>query len=97
MENTSGLFIKAGLIHVVVGAFLGIAIAINPLLSHPLRFIHIHLSLLGFMIMVVAGEAYHVLPRFRARTLPWPSGMKVQFILQNVGLLGMVSIQGFGS
>jgi hypothetical protein len=95
MDNTPRLFIKAGLIYAVVGALLGITMAINPSLSHPLRFIHIHLNLLGFMTMMVSGVAYHVLPRFSARTLPWPAGMKYQFILQNVGLLGMVAVQSF--
>lgn len=97
MDNTPRLFIKAGLIYAVIGALLGITMAINPSLSHPLRFIHIHLNLLGFMTMMVSGVAYHVLPRFSARTLPWPAGMKYQFILQNVGLLGMVAVQGFSS
>jgi len=95
MDNTPRLFIKAGLIYAVIGALLGITMAINPSLSHPLRFIHIHLNLLGFMTMMVSGVAYHVLPRFSARTLPWPAGMKYQFILQNVGLLGMVAVQSF--
>lgn len=97
MDNTPRLFIKAGLFYAVIGAFLGIAMAVNPSLSHPLRYIHIHLNLLGFMTMMVSGVAYHVLPRFSARTLPWPAGMQYQFILQNVGLLGMVGVQGFSS
>ena len=95
MDNSPRLFIKAGLIYAVIGALLGITMAINPSLSNPLRFIHIHLNLLGFMTMMVSGVAYHVLPRFSARTLPWPGGMKVQFILQNAGLLGMVAVQSF--
>lgn len=95
MDNTPRLFIKAGLIYAVIGALLGITMAINPSLSHSLRFIHIHLNLLGFMTMMVSGVAYHVLPRFSARTLPWPAGMKYQFVLQNVGLLGMVAVQSF--
>lgn len=95
MDNTPRLFIKAGLIYAVIGALLGITMAINPSLSHSLRFIHIHLNLLGFMTMMVSGVAYHVLPRFSARTLPWPAGIKYQFVLQNVGLLGMVAVQGF--
>ncbi|MBC8286867.1 MAG: DUF1858 domain-containing protein [Nitrospinae bacterium] len=95
MDNTPRLFIKAGLIYAVIGALLGITMAINPSLSHSLRFIHIHLNLLGFMTMMVSGVAYHVLPRFSARTLPWPAGMKYQFILQNVGLIGMAVVQGF--
>ena len=96
MDNTPRLFIKAGLIYALIGALLGITLAVNPSLSHPLRFIHIHLNLVGFMTMMVAGVAYHVLPRFSARTLPWPAGMKYHFILQNVGLIGMVAVQSFG-
>lgn len=96
MDNYPRLFIKAGLIYAVIGALLGITMSIDPSLSYPLRFIHIHLNLLGFMSMMVTGVAYHVLPRFSARTLPWPAGMKYQFFLQNTGLLGMVAVQGFG-
>ncbi len=95
MDNTPRLFIKAGLIYGVLGAVLGITMAVDPSLSYPLRFIHIHLNLLGFMTMMISGVAYHVLPRFSARTLPWPAGMKYQFVLQNTGLLGMVMVQGF--
>jgi hypothetical protein len=40
--------------------------------------------------MFIAGVAYHVLPRFTARTMPWPAGVKYHFYLQNVGLLGML-------
>ena len=47
------------------------------------------------MTMIVSGVACHVLPRFSARTLPWPAGMKYSFILKNVGLLGMVAVQSF--
>ena len=42
------------------------------------------------MSMIIAGVAYHVLPRFTARTVPWPKGIKYHFYLQNIGLLGML-------
>lgn len=96
MDNYPRLFIKAGLIYALLGAALGITIAIDPSLGVRLRFVHIHVNLLGFMTMMVAGVAFHVLPRFSARKLPWPAGMKYQFILQNTGLLGMVTVHGSG-
>ena len=34
MDNTPRLFIKAKLIYAVIGALLGITMAINPSLSH---------------------------------------------------------------
>lgn len=46
--------------------------------------------------MMIAGVAYHVLPRFSARTIPWPNGMKYHFYLQNIGLVGMVSTHAAG-
>lgn len=92
MENYPRLFIKAGLVYALLGAILGVAMAIDPSLSGRIRFVHIHLNLLGFMTMFVAGVAFHVLPRFNARPVPWPQGVKYQFYLQNIGLLGMMAL-----
>lgn len=96
MENYPRAFIKTGLIYVLVGALLGILMAVEPALSVRVRFVHIHIMLLGFMTMMIAGVAFHVLPRFSARPLPWPGGMRVQFILQNIGLIGMVAVYAAG-
>ena len=92
MENYPRLFIKASLVYAVIGAVLGMAMAIDPSLSGRIRFVHIHLNLLGFMTMFVAGVAFHVLPRFNARPVPWPEGVKYQFYLQNIGLIGMMAL-----
>ena len=92
MENTPRWFIKAGLIYAVLGAALGMAMAIFPTSAAQMRFVHIHFNLLGFMTMMVTGVAYHVLPRFNARPIPWPEGAKIQFYLQNIGLVGMAAV-----
>jgi hypothetical protein len=97
MENYPRLFIKAGLIYALLGAILGMAMAFDPSLSGRIRFVHIHLNLLGFMTMFVAGVAFHVLPRFNARPVPWPEGVKYQFYLQNIGLLGMMALYAGGA
>jgi len=96
MENYPRLFIKASLIYALIGAVLGMAMAIDPSLSGKIRFVHIHLNLLGFMVMFVAGVAFHVLPRFNARPVPWPAGVKYQFYLQNTGLIGMMALHATG-
>ena len=96
MENYPRLFIKASLIYALIGAVLGMAMAIDPSLSGKIRFVHIHLNLLGFMVMFVAGVAFHVLPRFNARPVPWPAGVKYQFYLQNTGLIGMIALHATG-
>lgn len=96
MENYPRLFIKASLIYALLGAILGMAMAMDPSLSGKIRFVHIHLNLLGFMMMFVAGVAFHVLPRFNARPVPWPEGVKYQFYLQNIGLVGMMVLSAGG-
>jgi len=96
MENYPRLFIKAGLVYALLGAILGMAMAIEPSFAGRVRFIHIHLNLLGFMTMMVAGVAFHVLPRFNARPVPWPEGVKYQFYLQNTGLVGMMVLHAGG-
>ncbi|MCH8157571.1 MAG: DUF1858 domain-containing protein, partial [Nitrospinae bacterium] len=96
MEIYPKRFIQAGLIYIVIGTILGVAIGIEPSLGARLRFVHIHINLLGFLTMVVAGVAYHVLPRFSARALPWPDGVKYHFYLQNIGLIGMATSHAAG-
>jgi len=96
MENYPRLFIKASLVYALIAAILGVAMAIDPSLSGSIRFVHIHLNLLGFMTMFVAGVAFHVLPRFNARPVPWPEGVKYQFYLQNTGLVGMLALHAGG-
>jgi hypothetical protein len=96
VENYPKRFIQAGLIYILMGVLLGVAMSIDPTLSARMRFVHIHINLLGFMTMMIAGVAYHVLPRFSARTIPWPNGMKYHFYLQNIGLVGMVSTHAAG-
>ena len=96
MENYPKRFIQAGLIYITVGVLLGVVISIEPTLGARMRFVHIHINLLGFMVMMIAGVAYHVLPRFSARTIPWPNGVKYHFYLQNIGLIGMVTTHAAG-
>ena len=90
MERYTRLFIQTALIYLLIGVILGVVIGTDPMLAVRFRFVHIHLNLLGFMVMIIAGVAYHVLPRFTARTMPWPAGVKYHFYLQNIGLLGML-------
>lgn len=91
MEKYAKLFTRTALGYLFIGVLLGVAVGINPAWSSRLRFVHIHLNLLGFMIMMIAGVAYHVLPRFNARPVPWPDGVKYHYILQNIGLIGMLT------
>lgn len=96
MEQYPRLFIKAGLVYALFGAILGMGMALDPGMGARIRFVHIHFNLLGFLTMMVAGVAFHVLPRFNARPVPWPQGVKYQFYLQNIGLVGMAAVHASG-
>ena len=91
MEIYAKRFTKMALIYLALGVVMGMVIGSQPQWSERLRFVHIHLNLLGFMTMFIAGVAYHVLPRFNSRPVPWPGGVKYHFLLHNTGLLGMAS------
>ncbi len=91
MEIYAKRFTKMALIYLVLGVVMGVVIGTQPEWSQRLRFVHIHLNLLGFMTMFISGVAYHVLPRFNSRPVPWPDGVKYHFILHNAGLLGMAA------
>jgi cbb3-type cytochrome oxidase subunit 1 len=89
MDKYPKLFAKMALIYLVIGVCMGMAIGVFPELSVRIHFFHIHLNLLGFVIMMIASVAYHVLPRFNARPVPWPDGVKYHFFFHNIGLVGM--------
>ena len=93
MEPYSRLFIKTSLVYLLFGILLGTLMSWDSLIIERLRFIHIHINLLGFMTMMIAGVAYHVIPRFAGRSMHWVEGIKYHYYLHNVGLLGMVGVK----
>ena len=93
MEPYSRLFIKTSLVYLLFGILLGTLMSWDSLIIERLRFIHIHINLLGFMVMMIAGVAYHVVPRFAGRSMHWVEGIKYHYYLHNVGLLGMVGVK----
>lgn len=86
LEHYPKWFIKAALIYLGLGIILGMAMGMFPYMSIRIRFVHIHINLLGFMTMFISGVAYHVLPRFSGRNVPWLAGVKYHFWLHNLGL-----------
>jgi len=90
LDHYPKLFIKTSLIYLIIGVLIGVGMSANPIVGIRFSFVHIHTNLLGFMVMMIAGVSYHVLPRFASRELPWPTGVKFHFYFQNVGLLGMI-------
>ncbi|VAX24217.1 hypothetical protein MNBD_NITROSPINAE02-96 [hydrothermal vent metagenome] len=97
MDKWPRNFIKASLIYMGLGVLMGLAMAFTDLTLAGMRFIHVHLMLLGFMAMMIYGVAYHIMPRFNAKPLPFDRLVGLQFWLANVGLLGMVTLYGAGA
>lgn len=83
-------FLRAALLWLVIGASIGAAMAIEPRWVI-YRAAHVHALLLGFVTMMIAGVAYHVIPRFAMAMLHSPRLARVHFVIANGGLLLMVT------
>ncbi|MBI4295963.1 MAG: cbb3-type cytochrome c oxidase subunit I [Chloroflexi bacterium] len=87
-KSTLG-FIYSGVIYLVIGVTLGVLFFIFPDLQ-ALRTVHAHLNLVGFVMFLIFGVAYHILPRFRGRPLYSEKLAWWQLWLANVGLAGLL-------
>lgn len=89
MDRYTKLFIKASLIYLGLGVFLGTHLAIFEHGRLEIRFVHVHVMLLGFMAMLIYGVAYHILPRFNAKPVTYPALIPFHFWLANIGIVGL--------
>jgi cbb3-type cytochrome oxidase subunit 1 len=85
MERYVSSFLRAALLWLVAGTFLGATMAAHPawVVYRPA---HAHALLLGFVMMFIAGVAYHVIPRFAMAPLRSPRLAVVHLVLANLGL-----------
>ena len=96
MSKTTLGFIFTGLVYLFIGVTLGVLFVIWPDLR-ALRTVHAHLNLVGFVMFLIFGVAYHILPRFRGRPL-YSEGMAwAQFWLANIGLVGLLSFMSLAA
>ncbi len=82
-------FTIASLFYLVIGAGLGLVMALHPPSIGYLLLAHVHFLLLGFIAMMIYSVGYHVLPRFSGFKLYSELLIIVQFYLTNIGLIGM--------
>jgi cbb3-type cytochrome oxidase subunit 1 len=83
-------FIKAGLAWLGLGVLVGLGMAALPDWV-ALRPAHAHMVVLGFVVMLLYGVAYHVIPRFTGHQLYSRRLAGWHFWLSNAGLLVMVA------
>ncbi len=86
-------FVKGFIVMSIV--YLGIATVVGVLMLSsetllPLKFVHSHLNMLGWVSMMIYGVGYHILPRFMGRPLYSIQLGQLQFGLANIGLVGML-------
>ena len=82
-------FIRASLAWFAAGVSLGLAMAIHPAWV-VYRTAHLHMSLLGFVSMMIFGVAYHVIPRLSGQPLRTPRLAVAHWWLANLGLATFV-------
>jgi len=89
MDKYPRMFIISAVIYLLIGTLMGVLMA-SRALDPFYRFIHIHVNLFGFMAMVVFGVAYHILPRFMAKSMRFPALVPLHFYSAHIGLIGMM-------
>ncbi len=90
MERYVVAFLRASMAWLAMGVTLGVCMTVHPgwIVYRPA---HLHMLLLGFVMMMIAGVAYHVLPRFAATSLYSPRIAVAHWVASNVGLTLLAS------
>jgi len=83
-------FLRSAVVWLAVGLLLGIWMALDPARGGLLRPAHLHALLPGFVLFMIFGVGYHVLPRFAGRPVPWARGPMFHLGLANAGVVFLV-------
>lgn len=94
--------IRASFLYLILGSVLGAFLAGKMFLPYygALRTIHVHLNLVGFVMLLIAGVGYHLLPVFAGRKLYSIPLALAHFALAQIALVGfslasLLGSQGF--
>jgi cytochrome c oxidase cbb3-type subunit 1 len=89
MEWFIKAFIRASLLWFAAGIVLGVAIAVHPqwIVYRPA---HAHMTVVGFLTMLVFGVGYQLLPRLFGHPLHSPRLAIAHLFCANLGLAGLV-------
>lgn len=89
MDGFAKAFIRASLLWFVAGITLGLAMAVHPawVIYRPA---HAHMNLVGFVVMMIFGVGYQLLPRFFGHPI-YSKALAIAHVwLANLGLAGLV-------
>ena len=89
MDWFAKAFIRASLLWFMGGIALGLAMAIHPawIVYRPA---HAHMNLVGFVVMMIFGVGYQILPRFFGHPIHSRWLAESHIWTANLGLAGMV-------
>jgi len=90
MDSFAKAFIRASLVWFVLGITLGLAMAIHPAWA-VYRPAHAHMNLVGFVVMMIFGVGYQMLPRFFGHPIHNRTLASAHIWLANLGLAGLVT------
>ena len=90
MDSFAKVFIRASLIWFVLGITMGLAMAIHPpwIIYRPA---HAHMNLVGFVVMMIFGVGYQMLPRFFGHPILSRRLAFAHIWLANIGLAALVA------
>ncbi len=89
MDKYAKAFVRSSLIYLGIGSLLGISMVLWPDIRFMITRVHTHITLLGFMAMMIYGVGYHILPRFMGRPVYSQRVGNVQVWLANMTLTGL--------
>jgi hypothetical protein len=89
VDSFAKAFIRASLLWFVAGISLGLAMAVHPawVVYRPA---HAHMNLVGFVVMMIFGVGYQMLPRFFGHPIHSRTLATAHVWLANLGLAGLV-------
>jgi cbb3-type cytochrome oxidase subunit 1 len=89
VDGFAKAFIRASLVWFVAGITLGLAMAVHPawVIYRPA---HAHMNLVGFVVMMIFGVGYQMLPRFFGHPIHSKALAIAHVWLANLGLAGLV-------
>mgnify|MGYP000026378222 CR=1 FL=1 len=90
MDWFAKVFIRASLLWFIAGITLGLAMAMHPawVIYRPA---HAHMNLVGFVVMMIFGVGYQMLPRFFGHPIHSRKLAVAHIWLANVGLALLVT------
>jgi len=90
VDSYAKAFIRASLLWFIAGITLGLAMAIHPawVIYRPA---HAHMNLVGFVVMMIFGVGYQMLPRFFGHPIHSKGLAAAHVWLANLGLGGLVA------